>query len=249
MELENGLEKLGLNKQESKIYLASLKLGLAKASEIASKANINREASYYVLKKLQEKGYISEFIKSGVKYYSSASPKRLFELIEEDKNEKTRIIEDMLPNLEDLKKISLEQPKVEFFQGIEGIKSVVSKIFETKNQEICAYVPEKIFFLTTNTFSEQFRRKRKENNLKLKVITERTKLMTLMKKDDKKELRETRFNDIITKSDALCYILKDALIIIKADEKNQLGIYIKEESTAKLQRKIFEQMWKESKRT
>jgi len=33
MEIESSLEKIGLNKQEAKVYLSSLKLGLAKASE------------------------------------------------------------------------------------------------------------------------------------------------------------------------------------------------------------------------
>ena len=38
MGLLTTLEKIGLSKQESLAYLASLKLGLAKASEIAQKA-------------------------------------------------------------------------------------------------------------------------------------------------------------------------------------------------------------------
>ena len=64
MDIEFNLEKVGLSKQEAKVYISSLKLGVAKASDIAQKANVKREASYYILRMLQEKGFVSEVIKS-----------------------------------------------------------------------------------------------------------------------------------------------------------------------------------------
>jgi len=48
--------------------------------------------------------------------------------------------------------------------------------------------------------------------------------------------------------DSAYYILQDAILILKANEKEQLGIYIKEESTAKIQKRIFESMWKLAKK-
>lgn len=97
-------------------------------------------------------------------------------------------------------------------------------------------------------FHPQFRRKRRERNVQLKLITERTKVTEELKKHDKEELRETRFNDNIMKNmDLGFYILSDGLIILKANEKEQMGIYIQEKSTAELQKKIFENLWKESK--
>lgn len=65
--MDLSLEKIGLTKQESAVYISALKLGVAKASEIAQKANVKREACYYTLKLLHERGLISEVIKSGVK--------------------------------------------------------------------------------------------------------------------------------------------------------------------------------------
>ena len=248
MEIELVLQKLGLNKQETAVYLNSLKLGLAKASEIAQKSRIKREASYYVLKLLQEKGFISEVIKSGVKYYNAIQPKRILEMVEEKNQQEKEMIKEVLPQLESLQGVALTRPRIEVYEGVEGFKTAVSKLVEKENQEILCYVPEKILHYIP-TFHPQFRRRRKERNVKLKVITEKTNFMEDIKKADKEELRETRFNQrMFVEEDSAFYILKDAIIILKMNEKEQLGIYIKEESVAKLQRKIFEEIWKIAKK-
>jgi len=246
MSLEITLQRIGLSKQEASVYLAALKLGVAKASEIAQKSNIKREASYYILKLLQEKGFISEVIKSGVKHYSAVQPKRILEIIDEEKQQKTEAIKEMLPELETLQKIALKRPTIEVYEGVEGFKTIVSKLVEKQNQDIYAYVPEKtLHFLPT--FHLQFRRKRKEKNVKIKVITEKTKFMQEIKTKDKEELRQTKFNDKIMKHISSAYfILPESIVIIKVNEKEQIGVYIKEENTARLQKNIFEEIWKKS---
>jgi sugar-specific transcriptional regulator TrmB len=248
MAIEASLEKLGLSKQEAEVYVNTLKLGVAKASEIAQKSKVKREACYYILKLLQEKGFISEVIKSGVKHYSALNPKSILNLIEEEKREKSEAIKEALPELESMQRIALTRPKIEVYEGVEGFKTIVSKLIEKENREIYAYVPENtLHFLPT--FHLQFRRRRKEMKVNMKVITERTPFMEDIKNKDKEEIRETRFNSKIMRNiNSAYFILQDAVVIIKANEKEQLGIYIKEESTAKLQKNIFEQIWKESEK-
>lgn len=246
MSLELTLQRIGLSKQEASVYLAALKLGVAKASEVAQKSNVKREAAYYILKLLQEKGFISEVIKSGVKHYSAVQPKRILEIIDEEKQQKTEAIKEMLPELETLQKIALTRPTIEVYEGVEGFKTIVSKLVEKQNQEIHAYVPEKtLHFLPT--FHLQFRRRRKEKNVKIKVITEKTQFMQEIKSKDKEELRQTKFNDKIMKNISSAYfILPEAIVIIKANEKEQIGVYIKEENTARLHKNIFKEIWQNS---
>ena len=67
---------------------------------------------------------------------------------------------------------------------------------------------------------------------------------------DKEELREITFNDqIINKVDVAYYVLPDGIIILKGNEKEQFGVYIKEGGIAKLHKNIFEELWKLSKKT
>jgi len=249
MSIELSLQNVGLRKQESSVYIATLKIGVAKASEIAIKSTVKREACYYILKSLQAKGFISEVIKSGVKHYSAVQPKRILEIIEEEKQQKTELMKEIIPELELLQKIALTRPTIEVYEGVDGFKTIVSKLVENKKQEILAYVPEKtLHFLPT--FHLQFRRRRKENNVTMRVITEKTKFMQEIQSKDKEELRQTRFNTTIMKDIHSAYfILPDAIVIIKANEKEQIGVYIQEEHTARLQRNIFETVWKVSKTT
>ena len=151
-----------------------------------------------------------------------------------------------MPELETLQKTALAHPKIEVYEGVEGFKTIVSKLVEKHKQEIYSYVPEKILHFLP-TFHLQFRRRRKENHVKIKVITEKTPFMQGLKIKDKEEFRETRFNNIMKKIDSAYFILQDAIIVIKTNEKEQLGVYIKEENTAQLQRHIFEQVWMSSK--
>ncbi len=245
--MEQALQRIGLTKQEAKVYLNTLKLGVAKASNIAQKSQVKREASYYILKSLQEKGFISEVIKSGVKYYSAIPPKRILGIIEEEKQKKKESIKDLIPQLEALQKIAITQPKIEVYEGEQGFKTAISKVTEKPNQLIYAYVPKKLLDVLPY-FNVQFRLKRKEKNILLHVISENKKEIQELKKNDKAELRIMRFNDTIMKDrESAMYILPDALLIMKGNAKEQIGIYIKEPETAKIQKSIFEEIWKLSK--
>ncbi len=248
MPLESGLEKLGMSRKEALVYLSALKLGLAKASEIAKKSKVGREAVYYLLKLLQQKGFVSEVVKSGVKYYSAIQPKTILELVEEEKRQKVETIQEILPELEALQKMAISKPKIEVYEGADGFKSVVSKLVERENQKIYGYLPEEaLHFLPT--FHLQFRRRRKERNVRIRIITEKTPFMKKIKEADKEELRETRFNNKVMKNVTSAYfILSDAIILVKANEKEQLGVYVKEENTALLQKQVFDQIWKLSER-
>ncbi len=248
MEIETALEKIGLNRNETSVYINTLKLGTAKVSEIAQKSKVKREACYYILKLLMEKGFISEVIKSGVKYYSATEPGRIMQLIEEEKKEKEEAIGPFIAELKLLQKTSLQKPKIEFYEGLEGLKTTASIMVMKKNQVIDCYFPYKILKYMPH-FHPQFRRRRKEMNVRLRLITEKTKeAMGDLKKHDKEELRETRFSELVSGLDLAYYILSDGILILKANDNEQLGIYLKEESTAKLQKRIFENLWKIAKK-
>ena len=86
-------------------------------------------------------------------------------------------------------------------------------------------------------------------NVRLRLITEETgEAKKDLKEYDLEELRQTRFNDIINEMDSAYYILPDGILILKANDREQMGIYIREESVAKLQKRIFEEIWKGSKK-
>ena len=189
------LKDLGLSENEIKVYIAGLKLGLANVSTYAEESGLPRTTTYDVLKSLKEKGIASYVIKSGIRYFSVASPKELLEKLKE----KERALKEILPELEALQKIVIEKPKVEFYQGVEGIKTAAHDLIKQPKIIIYAFVSEKsLQFLPV--FHLQFRRRRKEKKIFVKVLTERTALTEEMARKDKEELRETRFLNKIMKN-------------------------------------------------
>lgn len=244
----SSLERIGLSRQEAGLYLAVLKLGSARASEIAQKAGIKREAAYYTLNLLREKGYVGEVIKSGIKHYTAVPPERILEIIEAEQLQKMEAVRDALPDLKGLQRSALARPKVEVYEGVEGFKTIAAKLLEREDTAICAILSESILRFLPH-FHPQFRRKRVERNVRIRTITERTPLLEEIRRRDRKELRETRFADrLLRGTDVLYYILDDAVILIKANEREQVGVYIEERSFAEMQRRIFEQLWKDAKK-
>ena len=183
--MEDSLKTLGLSEQERKIYLACLRLGSAKASEIAAHAKIERQASYYTLKLLIKKGLVTETIKSGVQYFSVADPKTLFLRIEEENKMKRDAVKEIIKEQEKLKGIALPKARVEQYEGIEGFKTITREMLEIKDKEIYSYNPEKVIEFMP-TFLEPYALKRKERKIKVKVNSERTTLLMKHKKESKK---------------------------------------------------------------
>jgi sugar-specific transcriptional regulator TrmB len=244
MEILETLVEMGLSKQEAIVYLNTLKLGLSKASEIAQKSKIQRGASYYILKLLKEKGFVSEVIKSGIKYYSAASPNRIQELLDDERERKKELLTGISNELEELRQTSIDKPNIEVYEGEEGFKTITLKLLEKPNVNWRCYLSSKILDYKPY-FHLGFRRRRKEKNISIRTITEDTHQLREIKEKDKEELRETRFMDkLFIGSDVmLYYILDDAIVIVKANEKEQIGIYIKEPELAKMQSNIFDCLW------
>jgi sugar-specific transcriptional regulator TrmB len=244
MEIEQALQQIGLTKQETEIYLNTLKLGIAKASQVAQKTQIRRGAVYYSLKLLKEKGLVSEVISAGVQHFKAISPERIIEIIKEDKNKQLEAITSIIPSLKSLQSTAIQKPTIEVFEGYGGFKTIFARIIEKSPKELKCYMSSKILTYLPH-FHEQFRMKRSKKKIFIKTITENTPEIQEIKKLDKKELRETRFyNKFFEKSETLQYILEDSVIIIKANEREQAGIEITDKNFTELQKAIFEANWR-----
>ena len=85
MNIEQTLENIGLTKNEIKIYLALLDLGLTSSGAIIKKTGIHTSKVYDGLERLSEKGLTSHIIKSNTKYFKAVNPDRLIDFIRDKK--------------------------------------------------------------------------------------------------------------------------------------------------------------------
>ena len=83
LEIEGTLKDVGLVDDEIKIYLALLKSGSSLASRLSEETKINRSHVYQLLERLIVKGFVSYVIRENRKYFSSVSPLKIVEIIQE----------------------------------------------------------------------------------------------------------------------------------------------------------------------
>ncbi|MBI4210575.1 MAG: TrmB family transcriptional regulator [Candidatus Diapherotrites archaeon] len=135
---ETALRKFGFSEREIRIYLALLELDEATASSISKSTGMPRTLVYDILESLITKGVASHVIKSGRKYFSGLHPKNLVEHFESLERERKELLAKALPELLGLrKKGRSEKPKVEVYEGKDGVKSLFGDILRVGKEFLC----------------------------------------------------------------------------------------------------------------
>src|SRR3989338_9530080 len=115
------LENIGLTQSEIKVYLALLELGSTTKGPIVDKSGVASSKVYELLEKLNQKGLVSSVIKSGVKYFESATPSRILDYIKEKESvlkDQEIQLEKILPTLELRRSMKSIGSEVQVFRGI-----------------------------------------------------------------------------------------------------------------------------------
>lgn len=140
-QLLSKLRSLDFSDKESKVYLASLKLGSAPIQKIAKLATVNRATTYVVVQGFMNKGLMSSYTKGKKRLFTPESPDKLSALIREDKAEveaKENTINEILPSLSGLYDTTQggNRPQVKFYEGKLGLNAVREEILKTKSKEV-----------------------------------------------------------------------------------------------------------------
>lgn len=238
------LQEYGLSGKEAKVYLALLALGPSTVNQIAEKADLVRTTTYDLLKGLREKGIVASMVKNKILYFEAADPQKLVQILEEKK----RKIASLLPSLSMLKKAVPLKPHTEVYEGKEGIKTVYQDILE-KRQPLDAISNTHFIFKVLPFYVPHFVKQRAKSGIFIRLLNEKTpESIELMKKRDKKELRETRFIPQLKDIPVTEYIYGDNVAIMGTSPEEPLGIIIRHKEFAKAQRLLFELLWKNAEK-
>ena len=242
--MEGILSKIGLTKNESKIYLALLNLGTAQAGQITEKSGVHRRNVYDAIDRLMEKGLISFVTVNNKKLFSPVNPRRFLELIEEKKFELDNLKSDfdnIMPELE-LKAALQQKHDVRFYKGVEGLKSVYEDIIRT-GKDYIGYGPGQYIEAILKHYFKHFVNKR---------IKSRIRLMLIYDEASRKAVKVNALSDVRYIPDqyssrAALRIYGDKVALLLLSEEDPLAIVIKNKAISDGYRKYFEIMWKASK--
>jgi HTH-type transcriptional regulator, sugar sensing transcriptional regulator len=235
--MKDKLIEIGLTNQEAGAYLYLLEKEKITATKIAKDLKINRSVIYSVIEKLIEKGLANFILIDGKRHFSATNPK----VLEDYLKDKQKILNEILPNLESIKKKQDELFSCEVYEGIKGGIAVLKDIIR-EGKDYVSFGDEGQFSSASETILEQYTRQLDEKKIKERILTKEGINLKYSRKNS--EIRylskEFSFPTITT-----IYGDKVAIAIF---EKPYHVVLIKSKSLAKTYKGMFEGLWKISKK-
>lgn len=245
-ELVENLKKFGLAEKESKVYLACLELGDSTASNISVKSNLPRTLVYDILERLIEFGLVSYSIKNNKKYFKASDPRELIRILEE----KQKAVFFILPKLKSLQKEKGSvRPKVEIYEGKDGMKTVMNDILNSNVKEFLAYGSSRSSYEIIPAFMDDWHKKRIKKKIVMRIIYNNTKQARNKVKKLKSSLDYTKYKFMLIELESptatLIYTNK---VVLQSWTKEPFAVMIEDREMANNQKKYFEELWKIAKR-
>ncbi|MFA5917550.1 MAG: helix-turn-helix domain-containing protein [Candidatus Gracilibacteria bacterium] len=235
--IKEKLIKLGFSEKEIEILLTLYKLGQSVASTLARITSIKRASVYDILNSLIQKGLVSTFIQGGITYFAIDDINKILYT----EREKLKIAENVITEIKNIKNFG-EGTQVNYYKGAEGYREMYNEISDNKISELLVIINlDEHYGLISDETEKEWIKKRIKNKINVRLITQKTELSIDLKKQDKKELRKTKFlgDDQLFTSSLMLY--KNFVYLF--DPKEKSGIRIHNESFYIMFKEIFEVYW------
>lgn len=237
------LESIGLEPKEVQVFMVLNEFGASLAATVAKKTGINRSTVYLILESLKAKSLISTFTSKGVTYFQSVSPEELVLIYER----KLASLKDMVPFLESVNQSSLLKPRIQLFEGKEGLIKIMEDTLTSNDGHILVYADVTAAVNSSiYDYYPTYIKRRIDKNLVVKGIFCDTPDSLDFKKKSKTELREVYLlpSDMFPfENEINIYNNKFSLI----SHKDNMGVIIENESIANTQKLIFNICWQFAK--
>ncbi len=229
-------KQIGFIDAEIEVYKSLLRKGPCLVSDLHKETGLHRTHIYDLMEKLREKGIISTFIQSGKKYFRAYSPSKVLDYIDNKKE----AIRSILPELDELMKVSKEDTEVELFKGKEGLKTVLLDVLKTKKDySVMANVKK---FEEILEFSlPSFLRDVEKLKIKERVLSDKKENIIKIKTGNYRHLN----CDYVFPTSFIVYGNKVVIIIWNLP---YYAILIKNESVARTYRNYFDFFWKQARK-
>ena len=251
--MEKTLEKLGLSRNEAKVYLTLLELGLTSAKPIIEKTNLHRQLVYDALNLLIEKGLVSYVIQANRKYFKAANPKQFLDYFIKKKKriqEEEQLFKKILPQLEAKRQRKSEEQEATIYRGNKGIKSLLDDMINERKEILtigASDIKAEAFQYHLKFNLPKIHKIRVEKKIPIKI------LFSEELKERAKEMNKLRYTEarVLPKeftSNSSTNIYGDKISIMLWGSQ-PFGILVKSKDIAEEQINHFNLLWKIGKKT
>lgn len=171
--LQHVLQEIGFSKKEAAIYLANLKIGANRASVIAKEAKIQRSTAYMIMENLSKKGFLMEFKKENLKFYTAADPKIILNHLryqQMDFGSKITFLSENIGRFNSLKTKYHISPQINLITGENGIIYAYESMLAEK-MPIKSIISAESFSPKIKKYLGEFNKKRIAKKIQIKIIT------------------------------------------------------------------------------
>ena len=239
------LQQYHFSEKEAKVYLAGLQLWSAPGSTIARYSWEKRVTVYAILKELIKRGIFTSVVRDDISYFSPISPEMLVSIYEN----KYKTIKEKLPELMAIANKIGDQPKVQFFEGLDWLKKMYDDQLTSKT-EIKAFMGDhQINEKFWKYLEEIFIPNRVKHKILAKVILSDSPENRIYDKKSKKDLYKESCileNPIFNIPDEMLMYDGKVAIALYTDH-DMCGLIIHSEKFYEMMSSIFALLWEKRK--
>ena len=240
------LEKLGLNRNEAKVYLGLLKKGQATASELVKAIGVHRNIVYDNLEKLIDKGLVSYVVEGTKRKFIAEKPQSIIEFLETKKknlDEEIKSASDLIPQINALLFTSKSDQETFLFRGIRGIKKILEDMLGSKEFWIIGVSNASVEILG-ETYWTNFNQKRKNSKIKEHLLFN-ADFKNIVQISEKLSEHKRLPPELIQITELMIFEDHVAIIVYSGEP---LGVVIKNKEVFNAFKKQFDFLWNLSKK-
>ena len=243
--LEEIFKKIGLSEKMAKVYGVVLEFGSQTVQQIAQRVGIPRPTAYVHIESLTKKGLVSKIEKGGRVYFVAESPENLKRLIE--KNLKEAAVASLefrknIPQLNILFEAAEEKPRIKFFEGKEGLLTMIKDFKTSKFESAEEFVSMDKAFETippnNNDFRQKITKKFKKTPMRIIYTSKRGPFLK-----DKEGSTERRFIPLEKFPYSGSITIYGSKVALMTKNKHLVGTIIKNREIANTIRTLFNFTW------
>jgi sugar-specific transcriptional regulator TrmB len=242
--LLSSIKSIGLSIGETVVLGVLLRGGAMYASKIAKEARLNRTTTYGVLNELIEKGLVSKVKARNATQFQSIAPELLPDYIarkREELREREKELRDAIPQILLMRNKANVLPKVQFFEGVEGVKQAYEDTLENnkngKLQDITGVAA--VFDRLGAEWTKYYMEKRTEMGIRCTDLVPDSEWARKSREDDKKYLRVTKFLPPEYGFEAEIALYDNKVGIFSYAKENPVALIIEDDTISDAMRKIY----------
>lgn len=251
--LNSVLKSLDLDDSEARTFIALLRYGPQGASSLAKRLGVVRSSLYGFLARLVERGLVTEVTREGLKIFQAESPEKIGLLLKQKKEaleKEEETFRRLLPELKAYKGRDVLGPRIQVFEGAEGLRSVLREMLLYSDIETYAFWPIKhMVDILTPAFFRYLNKERIRNSIYTKAIWPRSAVVDVRKhpylgsgEGFKREIRIAPPNMQFT----MGYWIYDNKVAFISSRKESFGFVVESEELCNTLLMQFQLAWQVS---